>query len=324
MMQIVLVGLGAGAAAALLFASVASGVILSVFLFYLAPLPILIAALGWSHWAGLVAAVAAAACLGLAFGMFFFAAFLSGIGGPAWWLGYLALMGRPAMNGGGSHLEWYPPGRLVLWAAILGALVVTAGLAGFGGDEQTIHGALKSALDRMLRLQARMAADEPLRFPGVQDTDRLVDLFAAALPPVAATVAAIAQTGNLWLAARIVKLSDRLKRPWPDLSAMSFPPYAAALLGIAIAATFMPGLAGLIASLFAATLTLAFAVLGFAVIHAVTRGVKGRPAMLAGAYGVVAITGWPVLIMALIGLAETRFRIRARAGRSGPPTSPNG
>ncbi len=53
MAQIVLVGLGAGAAAALLFASVTSGALVSIFLFYLAPLPILIAALGWSHWSGL-------------------------------------------------------------------------------------------------------------------------------------------------------------------------------------------------------------------------------------------------------------------------------
>ena len=64
MMQIVLVGLGAGAAAALLFASVASGSIAAVFLFYLAPLPILIAALGWSHWAGLIAAALATAVVG--------------------------------------------------------------------------------------------------------------------------------------------------------------------------------------------------------------------------------------------------------------------
>ena len=56
MMQIVLIGLGAGAAAALLFASVVSGSLAAIFLFYLAPLPILIAALGWSHWAGLIAA----------------------------------------------------------------------------------------------------------------------------------------------------------------------------------------------------------------------------------------------------------------------------
>ncbi len=59
MMQIVLIGLGAGAASALLFASVASGSLLSLLLFYLAPLPILIAALGWSHWAGLCRRVAA-------------------------------------------------------------------------------------------------------------------------------------------------------------------------------------------------------------------------------------------------------------------------
>ena len=57
MTQIVLVGLGAGAAAALLFASVSSGALVSILLFYLAPLPILIAALGWSHWSGLIAAV---------------------------------------------------------------------------------------------------------------------------------------------------------------------------------------------------------------------------------------------------------------------------
>ena len=60
------VGLGAGAAAALLFASVTSGAWLSIALFYLAPLPILIAGLGWTHWAaphaGVGPAVAAAAC----------------------------------------------------------------------------------------------------------------------------------------------------------------------------------------------------------------------------------------------------------------------
>ena len=50
MMQIVLIGLGAGAAAALLFASVISGAWLSVVLFYLAPLPVMLAGLGWSHW----------------------------------------------------------------------------------------------------------------------------------------------------------------------------------------------------------------------------------------------------------------------------------
>ena len=57
MTQIVVVGVGAGVAAALLFASVATGSIFATLLFYLASLPILIAAIGWSHVAGLLAAV---------------------------------------------------------------------------------------------------------------------------------------------------------------------------------------------------------------------------------------------------------------------------
>src|SRR5215475_5265023 len=51
MLQIVLVGLGAGAASALLFA-VAAGTAFSLLLALLAPLPILIVALGWSSVAG--------------------------------------------------------------------------------------------------------------------------------------------------------------------------------------------------------------------------------------------------------------------------------
>ena len=46
MIHLAVIGIGAGAAAALLFASVTSGTLLSIPLFYLAPLPIMIAALG--------------------------------------------------------------------------------------------------------------------------------------------------------------------------------------------------------------------------------------------------------------------------------------
>src|SRR5260370_40661979 len=153
MTQIVLVGLGAGAAAALLFASVISGALVSILLFYLAPLPILIAALGWSHWCGLLAAVPASACLGLMFGMLFFAAFLVGIAAPAWWLGYLALLARPAAAGSGAGLEWYPPGRLVLWAGGLGAVGASISLFHVATDEESIRNRLKAPLDPIFPLQ---------------------------------------------------------------------------------------------------------------------------------------------------------------------------
>src|SRR5215831_4774981 len=80
MVQFVIIGLSAGAAAALLFASVTSGTLLSVPLFYLAPLPIMIAGLGWGHWAAVAAAMTGAVSLGTIFGFVFLFAFLTGAG----------------------------------------------------------------------------------------------------------------------------------------------------------------------------------------------------------------------------------------------------
>jgi hypothetical protein len=319
MMQNVLVGLGAGAAAALLFASVASGSLLSIFLFYLAPLPILIAALGWSHWSGLIAAVIASVCLGLAFGVLFFVTFLVGIAIPAWWLGYLALLARPTAGG---EVEWYPAGRLVLWAAALGALVVTVALFQVGTDEEAIRNGLKAGIERVLRQETGSAAGEPLSFPGIAEPEHLIDLFAVVLPPVAAMASVLTLILNLWMAARVVRLSGRLKRPWPDIPAMTFPGYAPALLAAAAIISFVPDIVGLIASLFAATLLVAFTMLGFAVLHVLTRGLPGRTAMLGGAYVFVAILGWPALAAALLGVAESIFKWRTRAAGRGPPVAP--
>jgi hypothetical protein len=316
MMQNVLVGLGAGAAAALL---VASGSLLSVFLFYLAPLPILIAALGWSHWSGLTAAVIASVCLGLAFGGLFFMTFLVGIAVPAWWLGYLALLARPTAGG---EVEWYPPGRLVLWAAALAALVVTVALFQVGSDEEAIRNGLKAGIERVLRQETGIAADEPLSFPGIAEPEHLVDLFVVVMPPVAAMASVLTLILNLWMAGRVVRLSGRLKRPWPDIPAMTFPRYAPALLAAAAVISFVPDIVGLVASLFAATMLVAFTMLGFAVLHVLTRGLPGRAAMLGGAYVFVATLGWPALAAALLGVAESIFKWRARAAGRGPPVAP--
>src|SRR5262249_11693176 len=321
MTQIILIGVGAGAATALLFGSVTSGIGLSVILFDLAPLPVMIVALGWSHWAGLTAAIAAAAMLGGVFGILFFATFLASVGAPAWWLGYLALLGRPVANGGAPHMEWYPPGRLVLWAATLGAAVVVGALAMFRGDEATIRHGLKQALAQVLCAHTGSPVGAPLRVPGIEAAGGVVEMLGSVLPPAAAVIAAITLTGNLWLAGLVVRLSGRLTRPWPDLAMMAFPPVATAIYGALLAGAFLPDVAGLIAGLFAATLTIAFALIGFAVMHTATRHMRGRAVVLSGAYGCVVLLVWPVLVMTLIGVAETLFGLRTRSSRRGPPAA---
>lgn len=322
MMQIGLIGIGAGAAAALLFASVTSGVWLSIPLFYLAPLPIMIAGLGWGHWAAVTAATTGALALAAVFGPIFFFTFLAGAGIPAAWLCYLAMLARPVGNGGAPALEWYPPGRLVIWAAILAALVVVAAIPNFGTDADSFRAGLRNALMHLLRVETDTPADATLTLPGVTNANRLVDFLVAAIPPAAAVLASITNVLNLWLAARIVKFSGLLKRPWPPLAAISFPRLLTAALTLAVIVSFLGGLIGIIAGVLSASLLMAYGVLGFSVLHAITQGMDARLFVLGGVYAAVLVFGWPVLALCALGLIEAAVDLRARIARKRGPPAP--
>jgi hypothetical protein len=320
MIQIALIGIGAGVAAALLFASVSSGSWLSVPLFYLAPLPVMIASLGWSHWAGLIAALAGSLALGVAFSSMLLLAFLASAGIPAWWLGYLAMLARPAGNEAAPALEWYPPGRLVVWASLLAALVVIIAITNFGFDADSFRAGLGRALARLLHAETGETPDAPLKIPGVEKPQRLLDFLVITIPPAAAVLATVTNVLNLWLAGRVVMFSRRLGRPWPDLSAMTFPRAVTAALAIAMGLSLVGGLTGIIAGVLAASLLMAYGVLGFAVLHAVTQKMAARGFLLGGTYAAVLVFGWPVLALCLLGLIDNAFDLRHRIARKrGPP-----
>jgi hypothetical protein len=330
MVQILLIGIGAGAASALLFASVASGTALSVVLFYLAALPILIATIGWSTIAGLIAAGIAAVGLGVIVDWRFLVAFTLGVGAPAWWLGYLAMLARPAATHDGAHasataaapdtLEWYPPGRLVVWAAVLGALGVVAIIPYFGFDRETFESALRGSFERALRASA--GPDGTVQIPGVRNAQQLLDILVMFMPLAAAFFGTIIHLFNLWLSARIVRMSGRLKRPWPDLPSMRFPPTAAGATALSLAGSFVPGTVGLVASIFAVALMVAYAVLGLAVLHDITRGAKTRAVTLGAAYALILFQGWPILIFSLFGLIDSAVDLRSRVAHwRGKPTN---
>src|SRR5262249_29592537 len=149
-----------------------------------------------------------------------------------------------------TAVEWYPPGRLVLWAAILGALVVLVAIPNFGTDAESFRTGLRKALSVILRTQVGSPDNESIGVPGAGKADRLIDFLVTAIPVAAAVLATITNLLNLWLAARIVKFSGRLSRPWPQLSAMTFPPTIIAALALAIALSFVDGLLGIVAGVF--------------------------------------------------------------------------
>jgi hypothetical protein len=298
--QMFLIGISAGTASALLFASVASGSALSVLLTQLAPLPILIAAIGWNHWAGLIAAGAAATGLAFAFGQFFFVISLMSVGLPAWWLGYLALLARPTEDG----MQWYPAGRLVVWAAIIGTLVIVIAILNLSTDADTFNQVVRKAVERTLT-----------------ELNRRSDILVAARPGAASVLNTLTLVINVWLAVKVVNISGRLRRPLPDIAEMQFPAFAPVVTGAAFAVSFLPGMIGIAAGVLAASMLTVYALLGFAVLHKITRGVNSRPLLLGGAYAALLFV-WPVMIMTLLGLADTAFDLRGRAARRGGPSNP--
>ena len=206
----------------------------------------------------------------------------------------------------------------MVWAAILGAMVVIIAIPNFGMDEESFRAGLRNVFERMLRAQSRATADGPLSVPGV-DSSKLVNFLVAVIPLAGAVLATITSILNLWLAARIVRVSGLLKRPWPSLPDMQFPPFAPALLAVAIAGTFLTGILGTVASILAASLLMAYGILGFAVLHSITRAARVRPLLLGTSYAAVLVFGWPVLLVAMLGLADTVFGFRVRVSGHQPP-----
>src|SRR5713226_9401949 len=103
MIAIVLIAMAAGCASALMFASIVSGALISLLLFYLAPLPLMMAALGWGPLSATIGGISAATGLGAIFGLPYCIAFVLTVALPAWWLGHLALLGRPMDNGASGN-----------------------------------------------------------------------------------------------------------------------------------------------------------------------------------------------------------------------------
>ncbi|HWV97944.1 MAG TPA: hypothetical protein VN130_12435, partial [Xanthobacteraceae bacterium] len=143
MMIGLLIAIAAGCASALMFASISSGALISLLLFYLAPLPLMLVAIGWGPAGAAIGGILAALGLGAIFSLPYLAAFLLAVALPAWWLGYLALLGRlvaagPETTGAGAptapSFEWYPVGRILLWTVGFATLTTTGALLTLGTD----------------------------------------------------------------------------------------------------------------------------------------------------------------------------------------------
>jgi uncharacterized protein YybS (DUF2232 family) len=306
MMMPLLIALAAGGASALMFASIASGALISLVLFYLAPLPLMVAALGWGALSALIGGILASLFVGLTFGLPYLAAFAITVALPAWWLGHLCLLAKP-VDGTSAQpaLEWYPTGRLLAWIVAFASLTTMTALLSLGTDADTIANTLRSGLTRVLGAQDATGLDP-------EDLGKLIATLAAVGPAAATIVALVTLTINLWLAGKITQTSGRLPRPWPKLSTIELPQMMLAALLLAIAVCFTGGLAALFSQIITAALVMGYAFVGLAVLHMLTQANTMRGLWLGSAYAVVIVFGWPLLIVALLGIADAIFGFRRR------------
>ena len=307
-----LIALGAGLAAGVLFMLPTKGMMAGVWLSVLAPMPLMIASLGYGWLAGLIAAgVGAIACAVMqpALGL----VFLISTAGPSVLLGWLA-----------SHVfvgeRQLSPGHLL--AAVVGLAIAAvwgmiAFLAVIHGDLEAaateIASALREALQQMKGIEEGAA---------IMPVDEFIQWLVASIPAVMAFWSVLAMSLNLWLAARVAMISGLLNRDWPDLpTSLELPRLALGAFALATVACALPGASRVFASSAAVALGLAFAFQGLAAVHRLTRGRAARPGLLSALYALIFfLFPLPLFVAAGVGVADNVKPLR----RSPPkPTSTN-
>lgn len=311
-----LLAVAAGLIAAVVFASATTGAApLQVILYFLTALPLYLAALGIGPIAGLIASVTAMLAIALLNPV---SAAIFGIstGVPAVIATRLALLGRQNENG---QAEWYPIGRIVFASAMVGGMLAALVVLSLGNDTNALTKNMRFVVESFFDKQVPQVPGAPT--VSEAQKDEIVAQSIAFLPYTIAALSMLTTLLNLWLSGRITLASGRLVRPWPELSALTLPNIAPIVLVVAMALSFMDGLPGMLAGAFAGATTFAFALVGLALIHALTRGSPWRNFVLAALYLVLVLNlRLGSVALALAGLAETIFHYRAR-GDDPPPSN---
>ncbi len=316
-----IIGAGSGLVSAALFASAATATALAGVLFYLAPLPLCLAGLGWGGMAALVSALTSTVVIAASLGPATAAIFAVSVAAPTALLAHLALLSRPAATPQGQvvgAVEWYPPGRIVGWAALMAGVLAGVLVLILGYDQEAYRESIRQIIEhstlKELDRDGTLFTEETIA--------SLSGVLARALPAAFAVIWLTITLFNLWMAGLIVDASGRALRPWPNLQGLELPNAFVLVFACALAASFLPGLPGLLATGLAGALLFAYVLQGLAVIHVYSRGVPLRGLLLAAVYLGILLLGWVAIAVAIVGLGEPLFRLRGRGNQRGQP--PNG
>ena len=304
-----------GLIAALLFLSPIPlgglGMILSSF----TALPLFVVALGFGTTAGIISGVIAAIIVGVFFGPLGAFSVIAATLAPALWIGHSAGLSRDDTG----TVEWFPiSGLLLRLAAISAAIVIVIGVFSSYSTQWATDQAT-TIMKQFVQIQSEANNGLPV-LSDEQIASRAADI-AIMVPFMMPVSLLFLMVINLRLAERFVRARGWMLRPKDYLpAAVQLPPLAAAILGVSVVGSFMSNELGLIAKVIAGAFGGAFLLVGLATVHFITRGVAARSFLLPLTYVALFLSRIIAPAMAIIGVAETLFRLRDRfaAGQQKP------
>lgn len=307
-----------GLAAAVLFIVVSRGGVGGLILAHLAPLPIMIVALGYGVRHGASAALLATAILSVyphpVVGMVYSAM----VAGPAW-LSCWVVSGAP--RGKRDLIVANFPGWGVLAPVAIIALTVSLWLI----VASLSFGSLDEALNP-IRARAYLIIDEMVKsnkdLEGKFDPVALSGSVALAVPAFVACYTSLIHIVNLWVAGRLTQSSGLMTRPWPDIAeGLRLPRATGGVFLSGLALCLFSGPSAAIGYVLVATMGLVLSFQGLAVAHTRLRARPNGMIILALVYFLVGLLGWPLVLFVFIGLTDLIFDYRNRkpSGLARPP-----
>tara|TARA_B100000676_G_scaffold305066_1_gene358472 strand:+ start:244 stop:1182 length:939 start_codon:yes stop_codon:yes gene_type:complete len=291
-----------GVISALLYALVTHGSIGGVLLAYFCQLPLFVIGLSLGTTASVIAgAIAAAGIIAVSGVLGAFIFFLLNAA-PVVLLVRQGLLSRTDAH---ENIEWYPPGQLVIGASLYGiGLLFAAWLwlsFSTSGFEESVHAYLTEATSTILEgqpveIQQKVIANLVLILPGTVALSWLVMLVV-----------------NGVLGQGLVSRFKRNLRPSPDFAMLELPNWLCILGAVLlIGATLLPGSLGYFAKNAAFIMALPFFLVGLSVIHVAARRLSAGMLLLVLFYILMMLFGWPVILVAFLGLIEQRAGFRQK------------
>jgi hypothetical protein len=271
----------------------------SMILVYLAQLPLFVVGLWLGTSASVLAGLVTALILAVAGNLLSATVFAALNVLPVVLLVRQSLLAR---TDSGNALEWYPPGLLTAWLTGLG-LIVAAATLGFFGSPQGIEAALREVLASALDGHFDDIAPEH---------DELLALVAFILPGIVAASWMVMTATNGCLAQGLLARFGASWRPSPDLAALGLPVWIPVLLALAAAATLVGGTARFLGINVMIVLAVPFCLAGLAVLHTVARRFPRPTVTLVTFYVLTGVFGWPLLLVAVLGLLDSPLGLRRR------------